>query len=93
MREKTAEVVDDHTCKIHMESPAPHLDWWVGNQGRNMIIEIKARWDAIGHEGYGDATVGTGHMLFVERIEEVHVLLEALDEQYRKVPEFKELPC
>ena len=33
----------------------------------NMIIESKARWDAIGHEGYGDATVGTGPMLFVER--------------------------
>ena len=88
--DQTVEIVDDHTIKIHMKSPAPHLDWWFGNQGRNMIIESKARWDAIGHEGYGDATVGTGPMTFVERIEGVHVLFEALDEHYRKVPEFKE---
>ena len=45
---------------------------------------------SIGHEGYGDATVGTGPMTFVERKEGVHVLFEALDEHWRKVPEFRE---
>ena len=88
--EQTVEVVDDHTVKINMPAAQPHLSYWFGNKGRNLLMESKARWDAIGHEGYGDATVGTGPMTYVERVEGVHVLFEAVPEHWRKSPEFQE---
>ena len=88
--EQTVEIVDDYTVNIDMPVAQPHLTYWFGNKGRNLLIESKARWDAIGHEGYGDATVGTGPMTFVERIEGVHVLFEAVPDHWRKSPEFRE---
>ncbi len=88
--EQTVEIVDDHTVKVHFPAAQPHLTYWFGNKGRNLLMESKARWDAIGHDGYGDATVGTGPMTFVERIEGVHVLFEAVPEHWRKSPEFRE---
>jgi len=88
--EKVVEIVDDNTFIFHANDVRPHLTYWFGNKGRNLVIESKARWDAIGHEGYGDATVGTGPMTFRERIEGVRVVFDAQPEHWRQVPQFKE---
>ena len=84
------EIVDDHTVVMHNVAAQPELLFFMSTR-RNMPIESKARWDAIGDEGYGKAIVGTGPLDFVERIEGVRVAYTAREDHWRKVPEYQEL--
>jgi ABC-type transport system substrate-binding protein len=83
-------VTDDNTVSISFQTAMPEALFNLSRR-RNMPMESKARWDAIGHEGYGEAIVGTGPLKFIERIEGVHVTYEALPDHWRKVPEYSSM--
>ena len=88
--EEMVEIVDDYTVIIHARQVQPEFEFFMSHQ-RNMPMESKARWDAVGgHEGYGQKIVGTGPFKFAERIEGVHVLHEAVEDHWRVTPDFKE---
>ena len=84
------DIVDDYTVTIKNKTVQPEYLFFIGTR-RNMPIESKARWDAVGHEGYGKAILGTGPLKFIERIEAVHVTYESLPEHWRRVPDYNEL--
>jgi ABC-type transport system substrate-binding protein len=84
------EITDDYTVSITFQTAMPEALFNLSRR-RNMPMESKARWDAIGHEGYGEAIVGTGPLKFIERIEGVHVTYEALPDHWRKVPEYNQM--
>ncbi len=88
--DEVIEIVDDYTVKFHGVKVEPELDLLMSYR-RNWIIESKARWDAVGGEGYGEKMVGTGPLKFIERIEGVRVRYEALDDHWRISPEYREL--
>ena len=88
--DEMVEIVDDYTVVIKNKTVQPEYLFFIGTR-RNMPIESKARWDAVGHEGYGKAILGTGPLKFIERIEGVHVTYEALPEHWRKVADYKNL--
>ena len=84
------EVIDPLTFIIHTPVVIAELEFFVAHS-RNFPIESKARWDAIGHEGYGDAIVGTGPLKFIERKEGIHVRYEAVPDHWRHTPDYQEL--
>ena len=84
------EVIDPYTIKLHTSAVYPEMEFFL-SQIRNLPIESKARWDAIGHEGYGEAIVGTGPLKFIERKEGVRVLYEAVPDHWRHTPDYQEL--
>jgi peptide/nickel transport system substrate-binding protein len=88
--DEMVEIVDEYTVVIKNKTVQPEYLFFIGTR-RNMPIESKARWDAVGHEGYGKAILGTGPLKFIERIEGVHVTYEALPDHWRKVPDYNEL--
>lgn len=88
--EEVIEIVDDHTVKVHLGVVIPEVLFNIGKR-RNLPIESKARWDAVGDEGMGEKMVGTGPFKFVERVEGSHVAYEAVDEHWRVVPQYKAL--
>jgi peptide/nickel transport system substrate-binding protein len=88
--EEIVEIVNDHTVIIHNKQVQPEFELFLAYD-RASVMESKARWDAIGHEGYGKSVVGTGPFKFVKRVEGTHVLYEAVENHYRKTPDYKEL--
>ncbi|MDE2842571.1 MAG: ABC transporter substrate-binding protein [Chloroflexota bacterium] len=88
--EEVVEIIDDHEVVIHLGIVLPEALFNLGKR-RNMPIESKARWDAVGDEGMGDKMVGTGPLQFVERVEGSHVLYDAVDEHWRVIPEYHQL--
>ena len=88
--DQMVEVVDDHTLVIRAPVLQPELDLQMSIR-LNWVIESKARWDAIGDDGYGKAIVGTGPLKFIERVEGVRVLYETVDDHWRVSPDYKEL--
>jgi peptide/nickel transport system substrate-binding protein len=89
--DEMVEIVDDHTVIIRTQDVQPELDFFMSHQ-RNLPMESKARWDEVGgHTGYGNKIVGTGPFRFIERVEGVHVLYEAVEDHWRQTPEYKEL--
>jgi peptide/nickel transport system substrate-binding protein len=88
--EELVEIVDDYTVRFHARDVHPDFNLTM-SQRLSMMMESKARWDAVGHEGYGKKVVGTGPLKFVERVEGVRVVLEALDKHWRVTPDYKQL--
>ena len=88
--EAVAEIIDDHTVTIHLGVVIPEALFNLGYR-RNLPIESKARWDAVGDKGMGEKMVGTGPFKFSERVEGSHVKYEATDEHWRVVPQYKQL--
>ena len=88
--EEVVEIVNDHEVVIHLGIVLPEALFNLGKR-RNMPIESKARWDAVGDEGMGEKMVGTGPLQYVERVEGSHVLYDAVDDHWRVVPEYHQL--
>ena len=88
--EEVVEIVDDHQVVIHLGIVLPEALFNLGKR-RNLPIESKARWDAVGDEGMGEKMVGTGPLSFVERVEGSHVLYDAAEEHWRVVPQYDQL--
>ena len=88
--EEVVEIINDHEVVIHLGIVLPEALFNLGKR-RNMPIESKARWDAVGDEGMGEKMVGTGPLSYVERVEGSHVLYDAVDEHWRVVPEYHQL--
>jgi len=88
--EATVEIVNDYEVIVHLGIVIPEALFNLGKR-RNMPIESKARWDAVGDKGMGEKMVGTGPFKFIERVEGSHVLYEAQDEHWRVVPQYKQL--
>ena len=84
------EIIDPHTLKLHTPQVIAEMEFFLAHS-RNFPIESKARWDAIGHDGYGEAIVGTGPFKFIERKEGVHVRYEAVPDHWRHTPDYNEL--
>ena len=88
--EEVVEIINDHEVVIHLGIVLPEALFNLGKR-RNLPMESKARWDAVGDEGMGDKMVGTGPLEYVERVEGSHVLYDAVDEHWRVVPEYHQL--
>ncbi len=88
--EEVVEIVNDHEVIIHLGIVLPEALFNLGKR-RNLPMESKARWDAVGDEGMGEKIVGTGPMEYVERVEGSHVLYDVSDEHWRVVPEYHQL--
>ncbi len=88
--EATVEIINDHEVVIHLGIVLPEALFNLGKR-RNLPIESKARWDAVGDEGMGEKMVGTGPLSYAERVEGSHVLYDAVDEHWRVVPEYHQL--
>ena len=88
--EEVVEIVDDHTVVVHLGIVLPEALFNLGKR-RNLPMESKARWDAVGDEGMGQKMVGTGPLSYVERVEGSHVLYDAAEEHWRVVPQYDQL--
>ena len=88
--DKMVAIKDPTTIEITTGAVYPEMAFFISHI-RNLPMESKARWDAIGDEGYGDAIVGTGPFKFIERIEGVHVLYEAVPDHWRHTPDYNQL--
>lgn len=88
--EEVVEIVNDNQVVIHLGIVLPEALFNLGKR-RNLPIESKARWDAVGDEGMGDKMVGTGPLSYVERVEGSHVLYDAAAEHWRVVPQYDQL--
>ena len=88
--EEAVEIINDHQVVIHLGIVLPEALFNLGKR-RNLPMESKARWDAVGDEGMGDKIVGTGPLSYVERVEGSHVLYDAAEEHWRVVPEYGQL--
>ncbi len=88
--EETVEIVDDHQVVVHLGIVLPEALFNLGKR-RNLPMESKARWDAVGDAGMGEKMVGTGPLSYVERVEGSHVLYDAAEEHWRVVPQYDQL--
>jgi ABC-type transport system substrate-binding protein len=88
--EEVVEIINDHEVVIHLGIVLPEALFNLGKR-RNLPMESKARWDAVGDEGMGEKMVGTGPLEYVERVEGSHVRYNAVDEHWRVVPEYHQL--
>ena len=88
--EAVVEIVDDHQVVVHLGIVLPEALFNLGKR-RNLPMESKARWDAVGDEGMGEKMVGTGPLSYVERVEGSHVLYDAAEEHWRVVPQYDQL--
>ncbi len=87
---EVVEIVDDHQVVIHLGIVLPEALFNLGKR-RNLPMESKARWDAVGDGGMGEKIVGTGPLSYVERVEGSHVLYDAATEHWRVVPQYDQL--
>ena len=89
--EEVVEIINDHEVVIHLGIVLPEALFNLGKR-RNMPIESKARWDAVGDEGMGEKMVGTGPLSYVERGGRLsRARYDAVDEHWRVVPEYHQL--
>lgn len=87
---EVVEIVDDNQVVIHLGIVLPEALFNLGKR-RNLPMESKARWDAVGDEGMGEKMVGTGPLSYGERVEGSHVLYDAAEEHWRVVPQYDQL--
>ncbi len=87
---EVVEIVDDHQVVIHLGIVLPEALFNLGKR-RNLPMESKARWAAVGDEGMGEKMVGTGPLSYVERVEGSHVLYDAAEEHWRVTPQYDQL--
>jgi ABC-type transport system substrate-binding protein len=86
------EIVNDHEIVLHLGIPGILVPYFsMFPQGNYMYS--KDQWEATGGtlRGYFDKPTGTGPFRFREFKEGQHILFEAVDKHWRKVPDFKEL--
>ena len=87
---EAVEIVDDYTVVYHSNTVQPEL-YYYHSVNRGYPIVSKARWEALGDEGIGQAIVGTGPFKFIERREAQYVRYEAVPGHWRVDPQYKEL--
>src|SRR5262249_51421524 len=88
--EQGVEIVDDHKVVFHLKQAVPEFVELIC-ANTDVVMEIKASWDAGGKELYGQKVVGTGPFEFVERKVGSYVLYRRVENHWRQIPEYKEL--
>jgi dipeptide transport system substrate-binding protein len=86
------EIINDHEIVYHLGVPGILAPYY-SSFPQGFFIYSKDQWDATGGttKGYAEKPTGTGPYRFVEFKEGQHILFEAQNQHWRKVPEFKEL--
>jgi peptide/nickel transport system substrate-binding protein len=86
------EIVNDHEIVLRLTVPGLLIPYFSSFPQGNYIYS-KDQWEATGGttKGYLNNPTGTGPFRFKEFKEGQYILFEALDNHWRKVPEFKEL--
>lgn len=84
------EVVDPHTVRLHLKTPAADLLFELSN-GREAQIVSRKHLTSVGVEKAAEKPVGTGPYELVEWRKGEFMRFRALDKHWRVVPQFKEL--
>ncbi len=88
------EIVNDHEIIYHLALPGVQLLPFISAGSlQSAYIYSKDQWEAIGGttKVFAEKPTGTGPFRFKEFKEGQYILYEALEQHWRKVPEFKEL--
>ncbi|MFC1941470.1 ABC transporter substrate-binding protein [Chloroflexota bacterium] len=90
---ESVELVDDYTLRVHTQGIQVYFPWmvlnaWYAFQGQ---VVPKDYYEEVGDEGFDRNPIGSGPYKFVKQVLGDRVEYEAVDEHWRKVPEFKNL--
>ena len=88
--EQSFETPDDHTVVVNTLRPEADLDLHASAAAGNWIHHNKAQWDAQGFEGTRKEPAGTGSYKLIRHSPGFGILWEAVDQHWKKVPDFKE---
>ena len=88
---QNVETPDDQTVVFNLLEPRSDMGFIASAQQGNMLMYSKAQWDQEGEEGYNSQPAGTGSWQLVGRQLGQSIDFEAVENHWRKTPEFKEL--
>lgn len=83
------EVINDHEFIWHLNGPSLTWAYWVTDDRRG--VASKAYWDDVGEEAYIEDPIGAGPFTYVDFKMNEGLLVERVEDHYRKTPEFLEL--
>ncbi len=86
------EIVNDYEIIYHTAIPGLLVPYY-STHIQAFLMYSKDQWDSVGGttKAYADKPTGTGPFRFKELKEGQHILFEAVDNHWRKAPEFNEL--
>jgi peptide/nickel transport system substrate-binding protein len=85
------EVVDDYTVVFHMNAPNWAILDNLDQISSSLVIISKNHWETLGQDDAINDPVGTGPFNFIEHRAGEYVKFEAVENHWRKTPDFKEL--
>lgn len=86
---KKLEVVDPYTLRLTLKDPHPDLVYWLSDYYPYLMMVSKKHYESVGIRNAAKHPVGTGPWVFKEHVLGDHLTVEAVDNHWRKTPEFK----
>ena len=83
------DVKSDHEFVWKLDKPSLTWGYWSTDDRRG--VASKAYWDDVGEEAYIEDPIGTGPFTYVDFAINQGLLVERVENHYRKTPEFHEL--
>jgi len=88
---KSMEVVNPHVFKIVLKEPHTDFLYWLSDFTPYLMMVSKKYFETVGEKKAASHPVGTSPWIFKEHVLGSHITLEAVDNHWRKTPDFKKV--
>ena len=89
--DQSIEIIDANTVRFNLISPSADMEFFLSARQGNTFMHSTAQFEAEGIEGLEKAPAGTNSYMFKERVLGQYLEFEAVDNHWRRTPDFKGL--
>jgi peptide/nickel transport system substrate-binding protein len=88
---ESMKVVSPYVLRIKLKEPHPDFTYWLSDFTPYLMMVSKKYFETVGEKKAASHPVGTGPWVLKEHVLGDHLTLEAVDNHWRKTPEFKKV--